>query len=129
MPRDPAMQAVERLDAPDGQAPSPQPATFGARQHMGMTLRAAWHDAARPLALVALAVAALPGYVALAALAHSDGSTPPPTGPVALLLALLLPYGAACWLVLARPAPRARLWRRVEWGALVAGALAFRVVL
>ncbi|HEV2238411.1 MAG TPA: glycosyltransferase 87 family protein [Ktedonobacterales bacterium] len=123
MPRELAMEAVDDL------AKAAHADALDAAQRRDAAPSAAWRDALRPLALAALALVALPGYVALAGLAHPDGTTPPPNGPVALMLALVVPYGAACWLVLARPRPLARLWRRVEWGTLVVAAVAFRAVL
>jgi hypothetical protein len=136
VPRDPATEAIERPDAPgDLDVPISRGGTARpwwldrARTGGGAIRHAPWSEAARPLALTALALAALPGYLALAGLAHPDGSTPAPDGAVALLLALVVPYAAACWLVLARPAPRLRVWRRVEWAALGAGAVASRAVL
>jgi hypothetical protein len=90
---------------------------------------ATWPEPVRSMGLVVLALVALPGYLALAQLAHPDGSTPPPNGAVALMLALVMPYAAGCWLVMAQPAPRARLWRGLEWGALAGGAVAFRTML
>jgi hypothetical protein len=136
VPRKPATEAIERPDAPgesDGaisRGGSVLPRWLDrALNGAGAILHTPWSEAARPLALTALALAALPGYLALAGLAHADGSTPPPDGAVALMLALAVPYAAACWLVLVRPAPLRRLWRRAEWVALGAGAVAFRAVL
>jgi hypothetical protein len=86
------------------------------------------HDACRPVALAALALISAAGYGAMwrlmpAALAGH-------LAPVALLqAALLVPYGATTWLLLATGGPRAVRWRRVEWATLVGGTLLFRALL
>jgi hypothetical protein len=56
------------------------------------------------------------------------GGRPAPYLLVLLLLALLAPYGAACWLVLAAPAPRTAGWRRAECAVILGGALLFRAI-
>ncbi len=89
------------------------------------TLRA--HDAWRPLALAAVALVSIAGYLALHPLAPAGLAGH--ASPVALLVvALGLPYALACWLLLAAPGPRAVSWRRVEWGVLISGALLFRLL-
>jgi hypothetical protein len=136
VPREPATEAIERTDTPGDPDDLLSPGGTAQLWWLGRALtsiaamrRAPWTEAARPLAFAILAIAALPGYLALMRLAHPDGTTPPPDGAVGLMLALFVPYAAACWLVLARPAPHLRVWRWVEWGAVIIGAMAFRAVL
>jgi hypothetical protein len=88
-----------------------------------------WHEATRPLALAGLALVSALGYCAFWPLVPPDGGRPAPFGIVVLLLALLPPYGAACWLTLAAPAPRRAGWRRAEWAVILGGALLLRAIL
>ncbi|HEV7126417.1 MAG TPA: glycosyltransferase 87 family protein, partial [Ktedonobacterales bacterium] len=81
----------------------------------------------RPLALLALALLSVVGYAALWPLlpAAQRGIN----SQIALVMvALAVPYAAACWLLLRGPAPVAAVWRRVEWGVLLGGALLFRAI-
>jgi Glycosyltransferase family 87 len=98
-----------------------------ASRHDGAVASSPRRGARRALALLALALVTSVAYLAMwpRAQAAVNGQVT----PIALLMvAAFVPYAAACWLLLAVPAPSG-VWARVEWAVLAGGAVLFRALL
>lgn len=80
-------------------------------------------DWIRPCGLLLLALISGLGYWSLWSMV---GDRPGRAAGIALIMLLLaLPYAAASWWIVARPAPEQPLWRAVEWVVIVGGACVF----
>ena len=89
-----------------------------------------WRDSARnwarPAGLLLLAALSLVGSLAIHPL--SVNGLHDPAGVAVAQLALAIPYGLACWWVIAGPPPPTRRIQHVEWAIVVGAALAFFAV-
>ena len=81
---------------------------------------------ARPAGLLLLAILSLAGYIAIHPL--STNGLHHPAGVAVAQLALAIPYGLACWWVIAGPPPQHRRIQRAEWIIVLGAALAFFAV-
>ncbi len=83
-------------------------------------------DWIRPAGLLLLALMSGVGYWSLWSIV---GDRPGRAAGIALIMLLLaLPYAAASWWIIARPAPAHPGWRAVEWVAIVGSAGAFLAI-